>query len=34
MQGRITKVIKMKPSEILGLVEEASGVSQYQSKRQ
>ncbi len=24
----------MKPSEILGLVEEASGVSQYQYKRQ
>lgn len=27
MQGRVTKVIQMKSSEILGLVEEASGVS-------
>lgn len=33
MQGRVTKVINMKPAEILGLIEEASGVSQYQTKR-
>ena len=33
MQGRVTKVINMKPPEILGLIEEASGVSQYQIKR-
>ncbi len=33
MQGRVTKVINMKPQEILGLIEEASGVSQYQTKR-
>jgi structural maintenance of chromosome 2 len=29
MQGRVTKVINMKPPEVLGLIEEASGVSQY-----
>ena len=34
MQGRVTKVINMKPSEILSLIDEASGVSMYQSKRQ
>jgi structural maintenance of chromosome 2 len=33
MQGRVTKVINMKPEEILGLIEEASGVSQYQYKK-
>jgi structural maintenance of chromosome 2 len=34
MQGRVTKVINMKPPEVLGLIEEASGVSQYQLKKQ
>jgi structural maintenance of chromosome 2 len=29
MQGRVTKVINMKPKEILGLVEEAAGISLY-----
>ena len=33
MQGRVTQVIKMKPQEILGLIEEASGTSLYVSKR-
>ena len=33
MQGRITKVINMKPKEVLELLEEASGVSQYQVKK-
>lgn len=33
MQGRVTKVINMKPAEILGLIEEASGTSLYHSKR-
>ena len=30
MQGRVTKVINMKPIELLGLVEEAAGTSLYQ----
>lgn len=34
MQGRVTKVIGMKPPEILGLIEEASGTSLYQTKKQ
>ena len=29
MQGRVTKVINMKPLEILGLIEEAAGISLY-----
>jgi structural maintenance of chromosome 2 len=29
MQGRVTKVINMKPTELLGLVEEAAGTSLY-----
>jgi structural maintenance of chromosome 2 len=34
MQGRVTKVINMKPIELLGLVEEAAGTSLYQVKRE
>ena len=34
MQGRITKVINMKPVELLGLIEEAAGTSLYQHKRE
>jgi len=34
MQGRVTKVINMKPMEILGLIEEAAGISMYQKKRE
>ena len=34
MQGRVTKVINMKPVEILGLVQEASGTMLFQSKRE
>ena len=34
MQGRITKVLNMKPPEILGLLEEASGTKMYESKKQ
>lgn len=34
MQGRVTKVINMKPVEILGLIEEAAGTSHYQNKSQ
>ena len=34
MQGRVTKVINMKPVEILGLIEEAAGTSLYQHKRE
>lgn len=34
MQGRITKVINMKPAEILGLIEEAAGTRMYQNKKQ
>ena len=32
--GKITKVINMKPQELLGLVEEASGTRLYQLKRE
>ncbi|KDD76958.1 RecF/RecN/SMC N terminal domain-containing protein, partial [Helicosporidium sp. ATCC 50920] len=34
MQGRITKVLNMRPDEILGLVEEAAGTKMYESKKQ
>jgi structural maintenance of chromosome 2 len=34
MQGRITKVLNMKPDEILGMVEEAAGTRMYESKKQ
>jgi len=30
MQGRITKVLNMKPPEILGLLEEAAGTKMYE----
>eukprot|EP00808_Paulinella_micropora_P020662 g57751.t1 len=33
MQGRITKVINMKPPEILGMLEEASGTRMYETKK-
>lgn len=33
MQGKITKVINMKPLEILGLIEECSGTKLYEIKR-
>lgn len=33
MQGRITKVLNMKPSEILSMVEEAAGTSLYENKK-
>jgi structural maintenance of chromosome 2 len=33
MQGRITKVLNMKPNEILGMVEEAAGTRMYENKR-
>ncbi|CAI4222231.1 unnamed protein product [Auanema sp. JU1783] len=33
MQGRITKVLNMKPHEILGMVEEAAGTKMYEAKR-
>jgi structural maintenance of chromosome 2 len=34
MQGRITKVLNMKPPEILGLIEEAAGTRMYETKKQ
>ncbi|EFJ41565.1 structural maintenance of chromosomes protein 2 [Volvox carteri f. nagariensis] len=34
MQGRITKVLNMKPPEILSLLEEASGTKMYEKKKQ
>lgn len=34
MQGRITKVLNMKPPEILGLIEEAAGTRMYENKKQ
>eukprot|EP00854_Cymbomonas_tetramitiformis_P009275 gene9275-10987_t len=33
MQGRITKVLNMKPPEILSMLEEASGTRMYETKR-
>lgn len=33
MQGRITKVLNMKPPEILGLIEEAAGTRMYENKK-
>ncbi|XP_055388632.1 uncharacterized protein LOC129617420 [Condylostylus longicornis] len=33
MQGRITKVVNMKPQEVLGMVEEAAGTRMYETKR-
>ncbi|KAJ4459087.1 putative Structural maintenance of chromosomes protein 2 [Paratrimastix pyriformis] len=33
MQGRITKVLNMKPLEILGLIEEAAGTRMYETKK-
>ncbi len=33
MQGRITKVLNMKPYEILGMVEEAAGTRMYETKK-
>lgn len=34
MQGRVMEVVNMKPIEILSLVEEASGTSQYNRKKE
>ncbi|XP_037905557.1 structural maintenance of chromosomes protein 2 [Hermetia illucens] len=34
MQGRITKVLNMKPQEVLSMIEEAAGTSLYESKRE
>ena len=33
MQGRIIQVIKMRPSEVLSLIEEAKGTSAYLEKK-
>jgi len=33
MQGRITKVINMKPPEILGMIEESAGTRMYEAKK-
>lgn len=33
MQGRITKVLNMKPHEILGMVEETAGTRMYETKK-
>ncbi len=34
MQGRITKVINMKPVEVLSMVEEAAGTKMYENKKE
>ena len=34
MQGRITKVLNMKPMEILSMLEEAAGTRMYESKKE
>lgn len=34
MQGRITKVLNMKPTEILSMIEEACGTSMYENKKE
>jgi len=33
MQGRITKVLNMKPNEILGMIQEAAGTKMYELKK-
>ena len=33
MQGRITKVLNMKPMEILGMIQEAAGTKMYEEKK-
>lgn len=33
MQGKITKVLNMKPVEILGMIEEAAGTRMYEEKK-
>ena len=33
MQGRITKVLNMKPIEILGMIEEAAGTRMFETKK-
>lgn len=33
MQGRITKVLNMKPPEILSMIEEAAGTRMYEYKK-
>lgn len=33
MQGRITKVVNMKPPEVLGMIEEAAGTRMYETKK-
>jgi structural maintenance of chromosome 2 len=33
MQGKITKVLNMKPQEILGMVEEASGTRMFEDRK-
>lgn len=34
MQGRITKVLNMKPPEILAMIEEASGTRMFEEKKE
>jgi len=34
MQGRITKVLNMKPPEILAMIEEASGTRMFEDKKE
>jgi structural maintenance of chromosome 2 len=33
MQGKITQVLNMKPTEILGMVEEAAGTRMYEDRK-
>lgn len=33
MQGKITKVLNMKPAEILGMVEEAAGTRMFEERK-
>jgi chromosome segregation ATPase len=33
MQGKITKVLNMKPPEILGMVEEAAGTRMFEERK-
>ena len=34
MQGRITKVLNMKPVEVLGMIEETAGTRMYEERRE
>ena len=34
MQGRITKVLNMKPPEVLAMIEEAAGIRMFEERKE